>query len=485
MATHSMTSLMKSDIYIDGHWIPTDSRFSVSNPATGETITEVADADEAIAERAVEAAHQALPSWRAKTPRERGDLLRKWYQAILNNKQALAELMSAEQGKPIAEAAGEIEYGASFIDWFAGEAERVYGDVLPMTAADKRSWIIKQPIGVCAAITPWNFPNAMITRKVAPALAAGCTMVVKPPQLTPLSALAIAQLASEVGIPDGVLNIVPSTDSKNVGKVLTTHPFVRKFTFTGSTEVGKILTKQCADTVKKVSMELGGNAPFLVFDDADLDLAVEQLIACKFRNAGQTCVSANRVIVQESVVDEFISKLKPAVERLKVGPGDAEDVDFGPLIDQDAITKVQRLVTTAQSDGAKLVTGGKQLSDLGDLYFAATILRDVTPKMDVVQEEIFGPVVAITTFADEEEGVAMANDTDFGLAGYFCAGDVARIFRVSEQLQCGMVGINAGAISHAYNAFGGVKQSGVGREGSKYGLEEYMEAKTVVLGGLG
>jgi len=480
---HSMTSLMKTDIFVDGHWLPTDKRFTVTNPATGDVLSEVADADSTIAERAIDAAHKALPGWQAKTPKERSDILRRWYQAIMTNKKALGELMSAEQGKPVPEAIAEIEYGASFVDWFAGEAERVYGDVLPLTANDKRSWIIKQPIGVCTAITPWNFPNAMITRKVAPALAAGCTMVVKPPQLTPLSALAMAQLASEVGVPDGVINILPSTASREVGEVLTTHPLVKKFTFTGSTEVGKALLKQCADTVKKTSMELGGNAPFIVFDDADLELAAEQLIACKFRNAGQTCVSANRVLVQASVVDDFIAKLKPKVEALKVGPGTEDGVDFGPLINQEAVDKVQRLVTTAQSDGATLVTGGEQLTDLGELYYAATILRDVVPSMDISQEEIFGPVIAINAFDSEAEGVSLANDTEFGLAGYFCASDFKRIFRVSEQLKVGMVGINAGAISHAYNAFGGVKESGTGREGSKYGIAEYMETKTVVLGG--
>lgn len=484
MSSHSMKSLMKPDIFLDGHWVPTEKRFKVTNPATGDVLMEVADADASIAERAIDAAHRALPAWRKRSPKERADLLYKWFESIIKNKQVLGELMSAEQGKPVAEAVGEIEYGASFIEWFAGEAERIRGDLLPAPAADKRSWIAKQSIGVCTAITPWNFPNAMITRKVAPALAAGCTIVVKPPQLTPLSALAIAQLASEVGIPDGVLNIVPSTDSKAVGEVLTTHPRVRKFSFTGSTEVGKILMKQCADGVKKVSMELGGNAPFIVFDDADLDLAVEQLIACKFRNAGQTCVSANRVLVQEAVLEDFIEKLKPAVAKLNVGPGDGDDVDIGPLIDQDAVDKVQRLVTTAVSDGAEVVAGGKQLSDIGELYYAPTIIRNVTPSMDIAQEEIFGPVVAIASFESEEEGVNMANATDFGLAGYFCASDISRIFRVSDELECGMVGVNTGAISHAYNAFGGMKQSGTGREGSHYGVDEYLEIKNITLGGL-
>lgn len=484
MSSHSMKSLLKPDIFIDGHWIPSEKRFDVKNPATGKTIMAVADADTQQAERAIDAAHRALPAWRAKTPQQRAQLLRKWHQAMLHNQSALAEILSAEQGKPVAEAAAEVAYGASFVEWFAGEAERVYGDVLPVANEAQRSWTIKQPVGVCTAITPWNFPNAMITRKVAPALAAGCTIVVKPPQLTPLSALAIAQLASEVGIPDGVLNIVPSSDAKGVGEVLTQHPKVRKFSFTGSTAVGETLMQQCADGIKKVSFELGGNAPFIVFDDADLDTAVEQLLLCKFRNAGQTCISANRVLVQESVADEFIAKLQTKLEALQVGPGTADDIDYGPLINQAAIDKVQRLVSSAVDAGAICVTGGKLLHDLGELFYAPTLLRDVNPSMDIAREEIFGPVVAISTFTDEAEGVQLANDTPFGLAGYFCAQDYARIIRVSEQLECGMLGINAGAISHAYNAFGGVKSSGIGREGSQYGIAEYMEIKNITLGGV-
>ncbi len=399
------------------------------------------------------------------------------------NKQALAELMCAEQGKPVAEAAAEIDYGASFVKWFAGEAERSYGDILPLQTNDKRVSIVKRGIGVCSAITPWNFPNAMITRKVAPALAAGCTMVVKPPQLTPLSALAIAQLASEVGIPDGVLNIVPSSDSKSVGKVLTEHPLIRKFSFTGSTEVGKQLMQQCASNVKKVSFELGGNAPFIVFDDADLDHAVEQLMICKFRNAGQTCISANRILVQENVLDSFVNKLKAAMRDLKVAAGTADEVDYGPLINTAAIEKVERLVGEARENGAECLLGGEVLNDLGELFYAPTLLTDVTSSMAITQEEIFGPVVAVQSFTDEEEGIRKANDTPFGLAGYFCAQDYRRIERVSAALECGMLGINAGAISHAYNAFGGVKESGIGREGSRYGLAEYQETKTLTLGG--
>ncbi|WP_417689996.1 NAD-dependent succinate-semialdehyde dehydrogenase [Pseudidiomarina sp.] len=483
MSSHSMRSLTKTNAFIDGHWVPVDERFTVTNPADGEVLAEVADADATLAERAVEAANRALPAWRARPAHERADLLLKWYETIQANKQALAELMCAEQGKPVAEAAAEIDYGASFIKWFAGEAERSYGDVLPLQSSDKRVSIIKQGIGVCSAITPWNFPNAMITRKVAPALAAGCTMVVKPPQLTPLSALAIAQLASEVGIPDGVLNIVPSSDSKSVGKVLTEHPLIRKFSFTGSTKVGKQLMQQCASNVKKVSFELGGNAPFVVFDDADLDHAVEQLMICKFRNAGQTCISANRILVQENVLDSFVNKLKAAMRDLKVAAGTADEVDYGPLIDTAAIEKVSRLVGDARENGAECLLGGEVLKDLGELFYAPTLLTNVTSSMAITQEEIFGPVVAVQSFTDEEEGIRKANDTPFGLAGYFCAQDYRRIERVSAALECGMLGINAGAISHAYNAFGGVKESGIGREGSRYGLAEYQETKTLTLGG--
>ncbi len=484
MTAHSMRSLMQSNAFIDGHWVPLEQRFEVFNPATGELLATVADGDAALAERAVEAAHKAFPAWRDMPPRERAKLLRRWYSAILKNKRALAEIMNAEQGKPIAEAVAEIAYGASFIDWFAGEAERCYGEILPEFAKGTRSWIVKQPVGVCSAITPWNFPNAMITRKLAPALAAGCTMIVKPPELTPLSALALAQLASEVGIPDGVINIVPTSQSQAVGEVLTTHPNIRKFTFTGSTAVGKKLMAQCSSTVKKVSLELGGNAPFIVFDDADLDVAVNELMQSKFRNAGQTCISPNRVLVQESVLESFLAKLTPAVQQLKVGMGDQKDIDYGPLISTAAIDKVERLIADATKKGAKLITGGKRLDDIGPLFYAPTIITDVQSTMSISQEEVFGPVVAIQSFVEEAEGVRLANDTPFGLAGYFCAQDYARIHRVSEQLDCGMLGINAGAISHVYNAFGGVKESGIGREGSKYGLAEFQETKNITLGGL-
>lgn len=485
MSAHSMSSLTKKDCFIEGHWVPTEKRFAVTNPATGEKLSDVADADEELTHRAINVAESALKSWSKKTARERAELLRKWYRAMMDNKQALAELMSAEQGKPVAEAAGEVEYGASFVDWFASEAERIDGDVLPTADNSKRVFVTKQPVGVCAAITPWNFPNAMITRKIAPALAAGCTIVVKPPQLTPLSSLALAQLASEVGIPDGVINLIPTSNAKTVGKILATSAKVRKLSFTGSTGVGKVLMQQCSENVKKISLELGGNAPFIVFDDADIDAAAEQLMACKFRNGGQTCIAANRVLVHESVEQDFIKAITAKVNALKVGPGDQEGVELGPLIDQDAVDKVQRLVVAAKSDGATVEAGGKVLTDLGDLFYAPTVLSGVTEEMEIRNEEIFGPVIAITTFETEDEAVKKANDTPFGLASYFAAKDTARIFRVSDALEYGMVGVNTGGISHAYNPFGGIKESGIGREGSKYGIDEYLELKTVTLGGLG
>ncbi|CAI8153202.1 MAG: 3-sulfolactaldehyde dehydrogenase [Pseudidiomarina mangrovi] len=483
MPQHTVRSLLKVDAFIDGNWIPSEQRFSVYNPASSELIAEVCDADPALAERAIEAAHKALGAWQAKTAKQRADLMRAWYQAILANKQALGELMSREQGKPIAEAVGEIEYGASFIAWFAGEAERHHGEVLARSAADKRSWISKQGIGVCTAITPWNFPNAMITRKVAPALAAGCTIVVKPAQLTPLSALALMQLAAEVGIPQGVINVLPSSQAKAIGKVLTEHPLVRKFTFTGSTEVGKQLMAQCSSGMKKVSMELGGNAPFIIFDDADLDLAIEQLLAAKFRNAGQTCISVNRVLVHDSIFSEVEQRLIRALAELQVGPGDKEGIDYGPLINQAAIDKAQKLQQQAVDAGAKVLCGGDVLHQLGPLFYAPTLITAVTPTMAISQEEIFAPILALQQFNSEAEALELANATPFGLAGYFCSGDYRRIARVAEQLQCGMLGINAGAISHAYNAFGGVKESGIGVEGSSFGLAEYQVTKTITLGG--
>jgi succinate-semialdehyde dehydrogenase/glutarate-semialdehyde dehydrogenase len=483
MPQHTVRSLLKVDAFIDGNWIPSEHRFTVYNPATGEAIAEVCDADAALAERAIEAAHKALLPWQAKTAKQRADLLRAWYQAILANKQVLGELMSQEQGKPIAEAIGEIEYGASFIDWFAGEAERHHGELLARSSATKRSWISKQPIGVCTAITPWNFPNAMITRKVAPALAAGCTIVVKPAQLTPLSALALMQLATEVGIPHGVVNMLPSSQAKTIGQVLTEHPRVRKFTFTGSTEVGKQLMAQCSSGMKKISMELGGNAAFIIFADADLDLAIEQLLAAKFRNAGQTCISVNRVLVDDAIMPEVEQRLVAGLAKLKVGAGTEAGIDYGPLINQDAIDKALQLQQQALEAGAKLLCGGEVLTQLGPLFFAPTLITNVSATMTISQQEIFAPILALQRFNSEAEAIALANDTPFGLAGYFCSQDYRRIMRVSEQLQCGMLGINAGAISHAYNAFAGVKESGIGVEGSTLGLAEYQVTKTITLGG--
>jgi succinate-semialdehyde dehydrogenase / glutarate-semialdehyde dehydrogenase len=483
MLQHTGRSLLKVDAFVDGNWIPSEQRFSVHNPATGETIAEVCDADPALAERAVEAAHKALPAWQAKTAKQRADLLRAWYQAIMVNKQVLGELMSSEQGKPIAEAISEIEYGASFIDWFAGEAERHHGELLARSADDKRSWISKQPIGVCTAITPWNFPNAMITRKVAPALAAGCTIVVKPAQLTPLSALALMQLAAEAGIPHGVINMLPTSQAKTVGKVLTEHPNVRKFSFTGSTAIGKQLMAQCSSGMKKVSMELGGNAAFIIFDDADLDLAVEQLLTAKFRNAGQTCIAVNRVLVHDAVIAEVEQRLITALSKLKVGAGHEQGVDYGPLINQEAIDKAQLLQQQAIDAGAEVLCGGKVLQQLGPLFYAPTLLSNVTATMAISQQEIFAPILALQRFSSEAEAIALANDTPFGLAGYFCSNDYRRIGRVAEQLQCGMLGINVGIISQVYNAFAGIKESGIGIEGSSFGLAEYQVTKTITLGG--
>lgn len=483
MPQHTVHSLLKVDAFIDGNWIPSEQRFNVHNPATDKLLAEVCDATPAMAERAIEAAHKALTPWQAKTAKQRADLMRAWYHAILANKQVLGELMSQEQGKPISEAVEEIEYGASFIDWFAGEAERHQGELLARSAADKRSWITKQPIGVCTAITPWNFPNAMITRKIAPAIAAGCTIVVKPAQLTPLSALALMQLAKEVGIPHGVVNMLPSSQAKPLGQVLTEHPLVRKFTFTGSTEVGKQLMAQCSKGMKKVSMELGGNAPFIIFEDADLDLAITQLMKAKFRNAGQTCISVNRVLVHDSIISDVEQRLAAAVKQLKVGHGDDAQVDYGPLINQDAVEKALELQQQAIAAGAQLLCGGQVLSELGALFYAPTLLTKVTASMAISQQEIFAPILALQSFSSEAEAIQLANDTPFGLAGYFCSTDYRRILRVSEQLQCGMLGINAGAISHAYNAFGGVKESGIGVEGSTLGLAEYQVTKTITLGG--
>ncbi len=478
-------SLFRTQAYVGGEWKAADSKatFAVTDPATGAELAQVAELGSAEAERAVAAAEAAFPAWRTLTAKQRAQILRKWFDLILANQEDLAQLLTAEQGKPLAEARGEIAYGASFIEWFAEEGKRVYGDVIPSHGPDKRIIVLKQPIGVVAAVTPWNFPNAMITRKVAPALAAGCTVVIKPAEDTPLSALALAELAGRAGMPAGVFNIVTCKNPKGVGAVLTGDARVRKFTFTGSTETGKMLMRQCADTVKKVSLELGGNAPFIVFDDADLDAAVAGAMASKYRNAGQTCVCANRLLVQEGVYDAFAAKLGEKVAALKVGPGTGEGVAQGPLINDEAILKVERLVADALAKGARVIVGGKR-HELGGTFYQPTILADVTPAMDCASQEIFGPVAPLYKFKTEDEAVRLANDTPFGLAAYFYARDVGRVMRVAEALEYGIVGINEGIISTEVAPFGGVKESGIGREGSKYGIDDFLEIKYLCLGGV-
>ncbi len=479
-------ALLKADAYIGGQWTKArnGARFAVTNPSTRETLAEVADFLEEDTHAAIEAAYRALPAWRAKTGKERAAIMRKWYDLMMAAQEDLARLMTAEQGKPLSESRGEIAYGASFVEWFGEEAKRVYGDVIPHNVAGRRIIVTKEPVGVVGAITPWNFPNAMITRKCAPALAAGCTVLIKPASETPLSALALAELGERAGIPKGVFNVLTSAHSSRVGAELTQNPLVRKFSFTGSTEVGKLLMRQCASTVKKISLELGGNAPFIVFDDADLDAAVKGAIASKFRNMGQTCVCANRFLVQDSVYDAFAEKLAKAVAALKVGDGFAPGVEQGPLITEDAVEKVERLLGDAVSKGAKITLGGKR-HKLGGTFFEPTVLRDCTPTMACAQEEIFGPVATLFRFRDEAEAIRLANDTPFGLASYFYARDLGRVMRVAQALEYGIVGVNEGLISTEVAPFGGMKESGLGREGSKYGIEEFIEVKYIALGGLG
>lgn len=478
-------SLLKEMAYIDGQWSAgrAAQTFSVTNPANGEQIAAVADCGAEDTEQAVAAANDALPGWRAKTAKERAGILRKWFDLMMANQEDLAVILSTEQGKPMAESRGEIAYGANFIEWFAEEARRIYGDVIPGHAADKRIIVLKEPIGVTAAITPWNFPTAMIARKVGPALAAGCTMVVKPAAETPLSALAMAELAERAGVPAGVFSVVTTDQASVVGGVLTSSSIVRKLSFTGSTEIGKLLMKQCAGTVKKVSMELGGNAPFVVFDDADIDAAVQGAMISKYRNSGQTCVCTNRFIVQAGVYEEFCSKLATAAAGLKLGAADSGEVQQGPLINQDAIDKVVEHVSDAVSKGARVLTGG-EADELGGFFYKPTVLADITTDMAVMGEETFGPVAPVIKFDDEAEGVALANSTEFGLAAYFYSKDINRIWRVAEALESGMVGINDGLISTEVAPFGGVKESGVGREGSKYGIEDYLEIKYLCMGGI-
>ncbi len=480
-------TLLRQDGYINGNWEKAagDARFPVTNPATGETIAQVADMGRAQTDAAIDAASAALPAWRRKTAKERAVILRRWYELMIENADDLALLMTTEQGKPLAEARGEVVYGASFAEWFAEEGKRAYGDVIPTHAPDRRIIVTKEPIGVCAAITPWNFPIAMITRKLAPAFAAGCTAVCKPAESTPLSALALAVLAEEAGFPPGVFNIVTGDigQAPEIGLALCESPIVRKVSFTGSTEVGRILLRQSADTVKKLSLELGGNAPFIVFDDADIDAAVEGAIVSKYRNAGQTCVCANRFYVQDGVYDEFASKLAAKVREFKVGAGTEEGVVIGPLIEPAAIEKVSTHINNAIEHGAKLQVGGKPHA-LGGLYFEPTVLTEVTQEMKVATEETFGPVAPLFRFKTEEEAVAMANATEFGLAAYFYARDVGRIFRVAEQIESGMVCVNSGLLSTEIAPFGGVKQSGLGREGSRYGIDDYLEIKYLCLAGI-
>ena len=476
-------SLLKDKAYINGKWLVATSgnTMNVYNPFDGSTLGMVPDMGEVETKMAIEAASKAFESWKLSTAGERSQLLRKWYELQLANLEDLAKLLTLEQGKPLTEARGEIRYGASFVEWFAEEAKRTYGDVIPAHGKDKRILTLKQPVGVVAAITPWNFPNAMITRKVAPALAAGCTVVIKPAEDTPLSALALAVLAEEAGFPPGVINVVTTKNPAIVGAELTSNKLLRKLSFTGSTKIGKLLMQQCAETVKKVSLELGGNAPFIVFDDADIEAAVDGAIASKYRNAGQTCVCANRIYVQESVQKTFVEVFTQKVQQQKLGSGLEEGVTIGPLINKAALEKVERLVDDALQKGAKVITGGKTHKAKGNFY-EVTVLTDVSSEMHLNQEEIFGPIAPIYSFQTEEEAIQLANNTNYGLAAYFYGRDYARIWRVAEALDFGIVGINTGMISTPIAPFGGVKESGIGREGSKYGIEEYLEIKYLCFG---
>ncbi|MEI6302298.1 MAG: NADP-dependent succinate-semialdehyde dehydrogenase [Betaproteobacteria bacterium] len=478
------SGLFHQQCYIDGKWLDAGDgkTIAVHNPATGEILGTVPKMGAVETRAAIAAANAAFPAWRAKTAKERSTILRKWFELMMQHQEDLAKLMTAEQGKPLAESRGEIAYAASFIEWFAEEGKRIYGDTIPQHQADKRIVVLKEPIGVCAAITPWNFPAAMITRKAGPALAAGCTMVVKPATATPYSALAMAELAERAGVPKGVLSVVTGSAAA-IGGEMTSNPVVRKLTFTGSTEIGIKLMEQCAATVKKTSMELGGNAPFIVFDDADLDAAVEGAIISKFRNNGQTCVCANRILVQDKVYDAFAAKLAEKVKALKVGNGMEAGVTTGPLIDENAVAKVEEHIGDALAKGAKVLTGGKRHA-LGGLFFEPTVLAGVDTSMKVTREETFGPVAPLFRFKTEAEAIQMSNDTEFGLASYFYGRDIGRIWRVAEALEYGIVGINTGLISTEVAPFGGVKQSGIGREGSKYGIEDFLVIKYLCIGGI-
>jgi len=477
-------SLFRQKCFINGQWVDADSgeTIAVTNPATGEIIGSIPKMGAAETRRAIAAANAAWPAWRANTAAERSAILRRWSELLLANQEDLATLMTAEQGKPLAEARGEIAYSASFIEWFAEEGKRVYGDTIPPHQRDKRIVVIKEPIGVCAAITPWNFPSAMITRKAGPALAVGCPMVVKPATQTPYSALALAELADRAGVPAGVFSVVTGA-SGEIGGEMTANPVVRKLTFTGSTEIGKFLMEQCAGTVKKLALELGGNAPFIVFEDADLDAAVEGALVSKYRNTGQTCVCTNRFLIQEGIYDAFAARLVAAVEKLKVGDGLQGDTHQGPLINMSAVQKVEEHIADAIAKGARVIFGGKR-HELGGTFFHPTILADVTPNMLVAREETFGPVAPLFRFRTEEEAIRMANDTEFGLAAYFYSRDIGRVWRVAEAVEYGIVGINTGLISTTVAPFGGMKESGFGREGSKYGVDDFLEIKYLCMGGI-
>ena len=476
-------ALLKDKAYINGDWVGSDDTFDVLNPATGEVVSKLPDLGVPATREAIEGAEVAQKAWAKRTAKERSAILKRWFDLIVDNQEDLAQILTAEMGKPLAESRGEIAYGASFIEWFAEEGKRVYGDVIPQHQADKRIIVLKQPIGVVAAVTPWNFPNAMITRKVAPALAVGCSVVVKPAGETPLSALALAVLAEEAGLPKGLMSVVVGKNSRAIGGELCSNQIVRKLTFTGSTEVGRVLMRQCAEDIKKLSLELGGNAPFIVFDDADIDAAVEGAIASKYRNSGQTCVCANRLYVQSAVYEEFLEKYAEAVRAMKIGNGAEEGVVQGPLINVAAIDKVEEHIEDAVEKGASIVEGGKR-HVLGGSYFEPTIIRDVTREMKVAREETFGPLAPIFRFDDEDDVVAQSNDTEFGLASYFYARDMARVWRVAEALEYGMVAVNTGILSTEVAPFGGVKQSGLGREGSRYGMDDYLEMKYMLLAGM-
>ena len=476
-------NLLKTKAYVNGQWVSGSKTFAVTNPATGEKIADVADLSVADVKRAIDDAQLAFKSWSQTLAKERAKILRQWHDLILENQEDLALLMTAEQGKPLKESSGEIAYAASFIEWFAEEGKRAYGDIIPPHIKDARIVVEKQPIGVCASITPWNFPSAMITRKVGPALAAGCSILCRPASETPLSALALAALAEEAGVPDGVFNVLPSSDSKGVGQEFCSNPIVRKLSFTGSTDVGKILMKQSAETLQKLSLELGGNAPFIVFEDADIDAAVDGAIACKYRNAGQTCVCANRLYIHENIYEKFAEKYIAKVKAMSVGDGAKSGTDIGPLINEDAIDKVQELIADAKEKGGDVALGG-HAHDLGLSFFEPTVIKNATKDMRFAREEIFGPVAPLFKFSSTEEVIELANDTRFGLAAYFYSKDLSRVWRVAEALEYGMVAVNTGILSTEVAPFGGVKESGFGREGSRYGLDEYMEIKYILMGGV-